>query len=241
MVGSATASTSPRAVVARSTARLEGARAAGGLAGAGSSSARRDRRSAGVDAGVPQLERQLVVLVGLGQGVARFGRQARLHGGHQGAIDGARRPPVVGQLGPVLDAGAGPRGHEVLGVGGVVPTALAREHVGVHRLVQQGVAELVAPGAGVGGDHVGGVGLAQGVGHGVVVEGRHGHEGVVVEPPPGGGGDAQDQLGVGRQLLDAGEHHVAQQRREVVADRRRRRPAPRGRTGCPRSAGRSPR
>jgi hypothetical protein len=118
---------------------------------------------------------------------------------------------VVGQLG----RGAAGLGGQQAGAGGVQPHLLARQQVAVDRLLQQRVAERVAPGGGVGRQHPGadrllqallqlGLGLAgdagqQPVGHPAAHDRRH----------------PQHPLGRLRQPLDPGQQHLGQGRRQL--------------------------
>ena len=122
---------------------------------------------------VPELHRGLVVAVGLGQGVPGLGGQAGLdHGGERPTwVPG--RPPVMGELGPRLDAGPRRCGRQQLGVPGVVRAPLPGQDVGVHGFVEERVPELVAVRGRLGRDDVGVASLAERGIHRGTVERQH--------------------------------------------------------------------
>ena len=195
---------------------------------------------------LPQLERQLVVVVGLRRGVSGLGRARRGEGGGQGLVAAVGTPPVVGQLGQVLDAGRTPaalplRGH-LLGVARVVPASLAGQDVAVDRLVEQRVAELVAPPLGLHRDEVGRLRLPQRLRQVRLVQGDHRGEPVVRDPPAADRRGPQHLLRVRREPAPRGRSSPrSRSKGPRQAHPRPPGPAPPGRTGSPPPAGRWPR
>jgi hypothetical protein len=154
--------------------------------------------------------------VRLRQGVARLGRQPGLQCRDERLAEAPRRSPVVGPLRPVLDAWLS-LGRKQLGVALVIEVPLPRQHVGVDRFVQQRVAELVAAGPFVDGDDIGASGLPERRRQRHLVQIGDSRQPVVVDAPATDGGDPENELRLGREMLDPRQHHVAQQRWKVVA------------------------
>ena len=106
------------------------------------------RSRVAVDA-APEVDGELELALGLGEGVQarRPSGGAQQHGQRPGGLLGPEQ--VVGELGVgALGAGGGQGrvGFERLGHRAVQPEPLARQQLGVHRLLEQGVPEAVAVG-----------------------------------------------------------------------------------------------
>ena len=148
---------------------------------------------------------------GLGRGQDGLGRLGRPHRRGQRADQVVAGQTMVGQLG----RGAAGVGGQPTGIGGVQPHLLARQQVAVDRLLEQGMAEGVAPGGGVDHEHPSVDRLAQallqvGLGQaGDLGEQRVGH------PPAGHRRRPQHPLGRLGQPLDPGQQHLGQGPRQL--------------------------
>ena len=184
---------------------------------------------------LPDLQRPLEVLSGLGEGEDLLGLQPGAHVGRQGLGHPVRGTPVVRQLGggrPVAEAGVL---AERLGERQVQRGPLAREQVRVGGLLQQGVAEGVA--VGVLDEDVLGHRVAQPRDQRGLGQWRDRREQPMARPPAGRGGHAQHA----RARRRAAPRAAGSGRRAgstAAGPRRHRRPraAPRRRRRCPRSA-----
>jgi hypothetical protein len=160
---------------------------------------------------LPQRQCPLQVAEGLGRGQDRLGLGGRPHRRGQRADQVMTGQTVVGQLG----RGAAGLGGQQAGVGGVQPHPLAREQVAVDRLLEQRMAERVAPGGGVAGQHPGADRLVQALLQVGLGPPGHAGEQPVGHPAAGHRRHPQHLLGRLGQPLDPGQQHLGQGRRQL--------------------------
>ncbi len=170
----------------------------------------------GVGDVIPEVDRPLVLIDGLRVCVPRLGRGSGRDRRFERTWQVMGRVPVVGQLRGMGRVASGSR-LERPGERRVQTRPLARQQVVVDRLLQQGVPERVALGAGgrIRDEHLAADALAQGFVEGGFVHRCRDGKQRRVDALPGCRGDAQELLGRLGEVGDAGKQHVAQGRGQL--------------------------